>query len=78
MATSEHLTDVLRQRYERAKRREVVLAIHLFGIEFADELAGHPVNEIAENATGHRSYGAEIRKGMRLAPHVSLSECGGG
>lgn len=62
----------LKQRYEDADRREMVTAIHLFGIEFAEALGGKSINSIAEAATGHSSYGSEIRKGMRLAAHVML------
>ena len=68
------LVDELKRRYLTAEKREVVLAIHLFGIEFADALDGQSINSIAETATGHKSYGSEIRKGMRLAPHVSLKK----
>ncbi len=70
----EQLADALRQRYEKAEKREVVLAIHLFGIEYAGQLVGHSINDIAELGTGHRSYGTEIRKGMRLAAHVELKK----
>ena len=70
--TEEQLISQLKQRYTSADKREVVLAIHLFGIAFSRELAGHSVNRIAEAATGRKSYGTEIRKGMRLASHVSL------
>lgn len=70
--TFEQLTGELRQRYETAEKREVALAIHLSGIQFADALEGHAINAIAESATGHSSYGTEIRKGMRLSKHVVL------
>lgn len=70
--TSEQLTAELKKRYESADKREVALTIHLFGIQFADKLDGHSINAIAESATGHSSYGTEIRKGMRLSKHVVL------
>lgn len=72
--TEQELISQLKARYETANDREAVLAIHLFGIAFADELSGQQINTIAEAATGHRSYGSEIRKGMRLAPYVSLKD----
>ncbi|MCI5086848.1 MAG: hypothetical protein MRY67_13095 [Rhodovulum sp.] len=68
----EDLAQKLKERYSSAGKGETALAIHLFGIEFADELAGQPINEIAELGTGHVSYGTEIRKGMRLARYVML------
>ena len=70
--TSEQLSAELKRRYDVAPKREVALSIHLFGIEFAEELAGQSINEIAERGTGHKSYGTEIRKGMRLAKYVRL------
>lgn len=70
--TTDELISVLRDRYDNANRREVALAIHLFGIEYAAELDGQPINTIAEAGTGHRSYGTEIRKGMRLAKYVQM------
>lgn len=70
--TSQQLSDELKRRYEAAGKREVALTIHLFGIEFADALVGHPINTIAESGTGYRSYGTDIRNGMRLAKYVSL------
>ncbi|NUB43820.1 hypothetical protein GEU84_005445 [Fertoebacter nigrum] len=70
--TSDALIAELKKRYESAPKSEVALSIHLFGIAFADQLVGHSVHDIAERATGHRSYGAEIHKGMRLAKYVVL------
>jgi hypothetical protein len=70
--TTEQLISVLRNRYETADKREVALAIHLFGIEFCGHLDGQPVTLIAESGTGHKSYATEIRKGMKLAKFVTL------
>ncbi len=70
--TVEQLIATLKDRYETADKRELALAIDLFGIEFCEHLAGQPVTLIAEAATGHKSYATEIRKGMRLAKYVAL------
>lgn len=70
--TADQLIVELKSRYELAERGSLPLSIHLFGIAYAEELAGHSLSEIAEAATGHRSYGTEIRKGMKIAPHVEL------
>ena len=64
------LVEQLRKRYETAEKREKALSLHLFGVVFAKELEGQPINEIAEQATGYISYGTEIRKGIRLARYV--------
>ncbi len=70
--TVEQLIATLKNRYETADKRELALTVHLFGIEFSEHLDGQPVALIAESATGHKSYAAEIRKGIRLAKYVTL------
>ena len=55
--------------------REKSTMLHLFGIVYAGELDGRDVaslEEIAESATGHRSYGREIKKMVRLAKYVNV------
>ncbi|UWQ34745.1 hypothetical protein K3555_09775 [Leisingera sp. M527] len=70
--TTDQLADVLKDRYLKAEKREMVTSIHLFGIEYATELEGHSANDVAELGTGKRSYGTEVRKGMRLSKFVKL------
>ena len=70
--TEAQLAEILKERYTSAEKREMVTAIHLFGVEFADRLDGVSINDVAELGTGHRSYGTEIRKGIRLSKYVSL------
>nr|WP_271439779.1 hypothetical protein [Pontixanthobacter luteolus] len=43
--------------------------IHLFGIEFADEI-GSAANQVVEASDIDNSYAVEVRKGMRLAKFV--------
>ena len=66
------VSKILAEMYENAKPKEQLLAIHLFGIKFADELERLSANEIALKAKSFKSYGTEIRKGMRLAKHVKV------
>ncbi|MGB7316756.1 MAG: hypothetical protein WBC85_02215 [Planktotalea sp.] len=70
--TQSDLIAILAEHYSSEPSRGKALEIHLFGIEFADELLGQEVNLIAESATGKASYGTEIRKGMKLAKYVTL------
>jgi hypothetical protein len=70
--TLDQAVEKLKEQYETASDGEQVLQIHLFGIKFADELADLSLQDIAEQATGHRSYGTEIRKGIRLSRYVSF------
>ncbi len=66
------LAAILRDRYHHAAKGDVALSIHLFGIEFADQLAGHSLKDICAQADVPVSYQVEINKGMRIAPHVQL------
>ncbi len=71
---TEQLIAELKERYETALNGQQVVAIHLFAISYADELEGHSLADIAESATGRRSYGTELRKGVNLSPYVSVKE----
>ncbi len=62
----------LRDSHAKAAKGDKVVTIHLFGIRNAQHLDGHNAYDIAEGAGIGRSFGTEIRKGMRLAEHVSL------
>lgn len=70
--TAEQLSKIFAQRYHSAAPGMTVVTIHLFGIEFAQALEGHPLKEICAAADVPVSYGTELRKGMRLAEFVSL------
>ncbi len=71
MKTKE-LAEVFSNRYHGAANKEVVLSIHLFGIEFSEALQGQNIKEICELANAPISYATEIRKGMRLSKYVEL------
>ncbi|MFY0621945.1 MAG: hypothetical protein JXQ89_09645 [Pelagimonas sp.] len=71
MSKFDDLVKTLKRNYEEGiLRREATTAIHLFGIEHHAELEGEQIYDVAEQATGRRSYGTEIRKGMKLAQYV--------
>lgn len=70
--TADELARQLRDDYGRAPKGDKVVAIHLFGIRNAAALEGHSAQDIAERAGIGRSFGTEIRKGMRLADYVRL------
>ena len=64
---------ILKTRYDEAKARfEQIPAIHLFGIEFAEELDDMSLSDILIEAEMSMSYTTEIYKGMRLAKYVEL------
>ena len=60
------------KRYRAAEKGLVVTTIHLFAIEFADELSGHSLKEICRAADVPESYYTELHKGIRLAAFVRL------
>jgi hypothetical protein len=69
---TEDLIAALKRDYANAAQGEKSTAVHLFGIRFAEELQGHPINEIAERAGLTEHWGTEIRKGIRLSRYVEL------
>lgn len=44
--------------------------MHLFGLRYADAIGDMSPNELAERAGIKRSYGTEIRKGIKLSKYV--------
>ena len=70
---SHELVEILARMYSEGKAKsETATMIHLFGIKYAGEIraCGASPHDIAELATGYRSYGTEINKGMNLARYV--------
>lgn len=52
-----------------------MLALHLYGIEFADELRELSVNEIVWDALEKKLW-PQVRAGMKLADYVALKRGG--
>lgn len=72
------LAKILREMYRNAPPRNSVAMIHLFAIAHAKQ-----INELEQSATKlaiaagiPKSYGTEIRKGVRLAHYVSIGPAG--
>ena len=70
------LVERLRSMYRNAPNREKSTAIHLFGIRYVTDLASLHVSieRVAQLSGVGNSYGTEIRKGMKLAKYVELSD----
>ena len=62
----------LRRRCEAPGLGGKVVEIHLFGIEFADDLMTVPISSVISRAGLQESYKTELRKGINLAPYVSM------
>ena len=70
----DELAVVLRERYDKAKRNEAALQIHLFGIEYAKEIrdGDFTIAELVEKAGMGSGYGTEISKAVKLSDYVAL------
>lgn len=66
------LVEELRHSVENAPKGDRVVSIHLFGIRHAKVLNGMNLHDLAERAGIGRSFATELRKGVRLADHVTL------
>jgi hypothetical protein len=64
------LVRALREAWADAPRGEVVVRVHLFGIDHAEELEGLSLPELVAAAGIPKPYATEIHKGMRLAEYV--------
>lgn len=67
------LSRVLREAWEQAPEGDVVLRVHLFGIEHAKALEGVSLHALVEAAGIPKPYATEIRKAIRLADYVTLT-----
>jgi len=66
----------LKKMYDNAPKDEKVTMIHLFGINFKNEIQNSNTSpkELAEMAGVGESYGTEINKGMKLAKYCKDAE----
>jgi hypothetical protein len=68
---------LLSEMYRNALLGEKVLSIHVFGIRYANEIKSMRPEEIAILAELPKSYGTEIRKGIKLAKYVRIKNPAG-
>lgn len=68
------LSKKLKSMYENALKGEKAVSIHLFGIEYADEIKmnNYSISEIVELAGISKSYVVEVNKGINISKHVTL------
>lgn len=72
----EELSELLKDRYENAPKKEQVANIHLFGIEYGEIIKKHSykVSEIIKQAEMKKSYNVELSKGIKLSKFVQLKK----
>jgi hypothetical protein len=66
------MIDELKKAVGAAQKGDKVVTVHLFGIRHAEQLDGMNLYHLAERAGIGKSFGTELRKGVRLAAHVLL------
>jgi len=69
------LADVLRDYHRRAPEGSKTIAIHYFGVKFADLLTPYStpqLRQLASRAGLPESYGDELYKMRRLAPYIAI------
>lgn len=66
------LASALSESVRLAGKGNKVVAIHLFGIRHAAVLDGKDLHDLAERSGIGRSFGTELRKGVRLADYVEV------
>lgn len=65
------LSSLLKAARDGAPEGNVVVRIHLFGIDHAEDLNGINLHALVREAGVPAPYATEIRKGMRLAEYVT-------
>jgi hypothetical protein len=66
------IINALKRAIEAAPKGDKVVTIHLFGIQHAERLDGMNLQDIAERAGIGKSFGTELRKGVRLSEYVQV------
>lgn len=64
---------ILAETYRSAPHGEKTVAVHLFGIRYAEELSHMDISHMDIDAIG-KHYDGRIREGMKLAKWVKLKD----
>jgi hypothetical protein len=67
--TAKELGQILADKYENAQPKQLVVTIHLFGIQYHQEIRRAGIKEVLE-AAGMSKVQAELNKGVNLGEHV--------
>ena len=72
--SEEELAEILRERYDRAKCKELSLQVHMFGIEYGEIIKqrGYKVSRIVELSGIEKGFASEVSKGVKLSSHVAI------
>jgi hypothetical protein len=61
---------ILSDMYNNAPRKEQVTMIHLFGVQYHEDVQEVGVREVVESAGIHSTYRTELNKAIKLAKYV--------
>jgi hypothetical protein len=71
--TVDEAAALLAEMYRQGKaKKEASTYVHLFAIEYADQLDGISLAELTERAGISPNYRTELHKGIKLAQYVQL------
>lgn len=68
--TVEELGQILAERYAGAQPKQLVLTIHLFGIQYHTDIREAGIKDVLKAAGMSASVQAELNKGVNLGEHV--------
>jgi hypothetical protein len=69
--TALQLGKILEEMYRTAPKKEQVTMIHLFGVQFYQDIQRVGVKEVIEEAGIHSTYRTELNKAVKLAKYVT-------
>ena len=70
---TQEAANILTGMYEAGRRTgRTALAVHLFGITYADELSHLSTREVVAASNAPLSYAVEVNKGRNLAEYVTV------
>lgn len=74
MMTQNELSNKLKIMYDNAPKGEKAVTVHLFGIQYANELSDKniTIKEVVKAAKVPNSYYVEVAKGINLARYVKI------
>lgn len=70
----EELGAILADMYKNAPHKRLVTMIHLFGIQYHEDIRRLGVKEVVEKSGIGDKYHAEVNKGINLAEYVDMKK----
>ena len=80
MMDEEKLANILREFYDKAKRKQTILMIDLFGIEYGNTIRKNDfsIKRIVQLSEIGDSYITEVTKAVKLSEYVNIKTPSGG